>query len=250
MRLKLNTSKTELIWFDRQPKPHASKTVDMNIHIDANCVLHPADVVRHLGVLLDSQLSMNNHIIATTSACYFHLRRIRQVKRSLNEHCLRILVQALVISRLDYCNSILTDLPDSTLQPLTKVLHAAARLVNDIGYRDHLTPATKELHWLPIRARISFKINLLMFNIYSGSSPLYMASLVSPCATSISRRSLRSATKGDFITPRSNLQFGNRSFSLAGPAEWNRLPEIVRHSTSSAQFKSRLKSHVFSLYYD
>jgi len=206
--------------------------------------------VRDLGVLLDSKLTMNNHVVATARACYFHLRRIRQVKRSLNEQCLRILVQALVISRLDYCDSILTDLPDSTLQPLTRVLHTAARLVKDLQPRDHITSALKQLHWLPIRARISFKINLLMYNIYSGSSPLYMSALVSPCASSSSRRSLRSASKGDYVIPRSNLQVGNRSFSLAGPAEWNRLPEIVRHSSTSSQFKSRLKSHLFSLFYD
>jgi len=72
-----------------------------------------------------------------------------------------MVVQALIISRLDYCNSVLTGLPDANLQPLTKVLHTADQLVKDLRPRDHTTQPLKHLHWLPIRARISFKINLL-----------------------------------------------------------------------------------------
>ena len=77
------------------------------------------DVVRDLGVLLDNTLSMTNHISSVTKSCFFHLRRIRQIKRCLNEKCPRTLVQALVISRLDYCNSILINLPDTTLHLYT-----------------------------------------------------------------------------------------------------------------------------------
>jgi len=73
-----------------------------------------------------------------------------------------MMVQALIISRLDYCNSVLTGLPDSTLQPLTKVLHTAARLVKYLRPYDHITQPLKLLHWLPIHARISFKVNALM----------------------------------------------------------------------------------------
>jgi len=84
----------------------------------------------------------------------------------------------IIISCLNYGNSVLTGLPVSTLQPLTKVLYTAARLVKDLCPRDHITQPLIQLHWLEIGARISFKINLLRFNIYSGSSPVYMSSLV------------------------------------------------------------------------
>src|SRR6218665_686612 len=119
---------------------------------------------------------------------FFHVRRIRQVRRCLSETCRRILVQALVISRLDYCNSVLSGLPSSTLQPLSSVLHtAAARLIKDLSPRDHITPTLKQLHWLPIDARIAFKITLLMYHIHSGTSPSYMSSMVTPCSASRSR---------------------------------------------------------------
>ena len=249
MRLKLNATKTELIWFDRKSADDNDKSSKI-LKIQADCSVLPSDVVRDLGVLLDSQLTMTNHIASVAKACYFHLRRIRQVRRCLNEQCLRVLVQALVISRIDYCNSVLAGLPSSTLQPLVAVLNTAARLIKDLGPRDHITPSLRQLHWLPIPARITFKICLLMYNVYTGSCPSYMSSLVTPCESLLSRRCLRSASKGDFVCARSQLKFGNRALSVAGPVEWNKLPESLRHSTSVSHFKSKLKAHLFRLYYD
>ena len=163
--------------------------------------------------------------------------------------CLRILIQALVISRLDYCNSVLSGLPSSTLQPLSSVLHTAARLIKDLGPRDHITPTLQQLHWLPIRARIAFKICLLMYHIHSGTSPSYMASMVTPCSL-FNTRGLRSSTRGDFTVLRTNRKFGNRAFSTSGPLEWNRLPASVRQCISVAQFKTKLKTYLFNLHYD
>ena len=202
-----------------------------------------------LGVFLDNTLSMTNHISTVTKSCFFHLRRIRQIKRCLNEKCLRTLVQALVISRLDYCNSILINLPDTTLHPYTTILHSAARLVKSLKPRDHITPALRQLHWLPIKARISFKICVLMFNIHSGSCPRYMSSLVTPCTTVESRSSLRSSAKGDYVTQRTSSSFGRRAFAVAGPSEWNNLPVSIRHAPSIGSFKTKLKTHLFQIYY-
>jgi len=237
----------QLIWFDRRSRVVDNATKHLNL--DPQCSIPPSDVVRGLGVLLDCKLNMTQHVSSTARICFFHLRRIRQVRRCLNETCRRILVQALVISRLDYCNSVLSGLPSSTLQPLSSVLHTAARLIKDLSPRDHITPTLKQLHWLPIHARIAFKISLLMYHIHSGTSPSYMSSMVTPCSASRSR-GLRSSTRGDFAVIRTNLKFGNRAFSVAGPREWNSLPVSVRQCTSVAQFKSKLKTHLFSLYYD
>src|SRR6218665_1793949 len=109
-------------------------------------------------------------------------------------------------------------LPSSTLQPLSSVLHTAARLIKDLSPRDHITSTLKQLHWLPIHARISFKISLPMYHIHSRNSPSYMPSMVTPCSASRSR-GLRSSTRGDFAIIRTNLKFGNLAFPVAGPIE-------------------------------
>src|SRR6218665_1534216 len=135
----IHPSQTELIWFNRILAP-ATDIHHTVLNLGPDCSIKPSDVVRDLGVLLDNTLSLKFQIASITKSCFFHLRRIRQVKKSLNENCLRTLVQALVISRLDYCNSVLYGLPASTLQPLTTVLHCAAKLIKNLSPRDHVTP--------------------------------------------------------------------------------------------------------------
>jgi len=249
MRLKLNASKTELIWFYHHPPPN-SDLLHTLLNLGPDCSIKPADVVRDLGVLLDNSLSMKSQISSISKSCFFHLRRIRQVKKSLNERCLRTLVQAFVISRIDYCNSVLYGLPASTLKPLTTVLHYAAKLIKNLAPRDHVTPTLRELHWLPIQARINFKICMLMYRVHTNSSPSYVSSLVTPCSSVQSRRGLRSSSQADFVVIRSVRKFGNRAFALAGPAEWNKLPDFIRRSSTFSVFKKNLKTHLFKIYYD
>jgi len=170
---------------------------------------------------------------------------------TFKETCRRILVQALVISRLDYCNCGGWSQTRRVWlhPPLSSLLHTAARLIKELSPRDHITPMLRQLHWLPIHARIAFKISLFMYHIYSGTSPSYMSSTVTPCSASRSR-GLQSSARGGFCCNSHNLKFGNRVFLVAGPREWNSLPVSVRQCTSVAQFKSKLKTHLFSLYYD
>ena len=89
------------------------------------------------------------------------------------------LVSALVLSRLYYCNAVLTGLPASTLAPLQWVglLHAAARVVMDLRPRVHVSSALRELHWLPIKQRIEFKLCLLVHKSLIGHSPAYISNL-------------------------------------------------------------------------
>src|SRR6218665_211814 len=148
------------------------------------------------------------------------------------DYCLRTLIQALVFSRLDYCNSVLCGLPASTFQPLTTVLRCAAKLIKNLSPRDHVTPILHELHWLLIPARINFKICLVMYRVLTNSSPSYASSLVTSCSSLQSRRFLRSSSRADFVVTRSIREFGNRAFALAGPAKWNKLPVFVRKSSS------------------
>jgi len=108
-------------------------------------------VVRDLGVLLDSELTMKQHISKVTSICYYHLRRLRQIRNYVSREIVIQLVMSLVISGMNYCNSVLVGLPASTLAPLQRVQNAAARLILGLSRRSHITPALQQLHWLPIK---------------------------------------------------------------------------------------------------
>jgi len=136
--------------------------------------------VRDLGVYLDAELSIKQHINKTTAVCYYHLRRLRQIRRRAGSEVTVRLVQASIISRLDYCNSVLAALPESTIQPLEHVQNAAARLIFGLRTSDHITASLIQLQWLPIRWRIQYKLCLLMHSIHSGRSPVYLADMVEP----------------------------------------------------------------------
>jgi len=97
--------------------------------------------VRNLRVLIDAELSMCDHVSRLAQTCFFHLRRLRSVRHQLGQDVTGRLVCALVLSRLDYCNAVLDDLPASTLAPLQRVLRVAARVVPDLKPRERTTLA-------------------------------------------------------------------------------------------------------------
>jgi len=89
---------------------------------------------------------MKHHVNRVTSNCFFQLRHLCQIRRVAGTDVTKRLVSAVVLSRLDYCNAALAGLPQTTLRLLQRTLNAAARLVANLGSRDHITPAMKELH--------------------------------------------------------------------------------------------------------
>jgi len=113
---------------------------------------------------------------------FYHLCRIRAVRRQLGRDVTARLVTALVLSRLVYCNAVLASLPASTLAPLQRVLHAAARNVLDLKPRDHVTPALQELHWLPVAERIQYKLCLLVHKSFLGHTLEYISDLLTSVA--------------------------------------------------------------------
>src|SRR6218665_1264713 len=217
MRLKLNATKTEFIWFDRRSRLDDDKKTK-NLNLDPQCTIPPSDVICDLGVLLDRRLNMTQHVSSTARTCFFHLRRIRQERRCLDETCRSILVQALVISRLFYYNSVLSGLPSSTLEPLSSVLHCFSSNKRSQSQRPHHTytettalashPCPYCIRNLPPHVSHPFW-NLSIIHVIHGYAI---------CSASRSR-GLRSTTRGNFAVIRMNLKFGNRAFSVAGPRE-------------------------------
>jgi len=140
--------------------------------------------------------------IAKTTHNFFHLRRLRQVRRLLGRQVAAQLVSAFVISRLDYGNTTLSGLPQSTLAPLPRVLNAAARLVCDLRPREHVTSALIDLHWLPVAARIEFKICVLAYQSLNSTAPAYISDMLQPVSSLQRQTNLRSATNSELFVPR------------------------------------------------
>ena len=103
-----------------------------------------------------------------------------RVLQRMSTEAAKSAVNALVTSRLDYCNSLLHDISLSQTARLQRVQNNAARLITRTSIHDHVTPVLKELHWLPAESRIAFKMLVMPFKCINGLPPSYLAELVQP----------------------------------------------------------------------
>uniref|UniRef100_A0A9J8BRN4 Reverse transcriptase domain-containing protein n=1 Tax=Cyprinus carpio carpio TaxID=630221 RepID=A0A9J8BRN4_CYPCA len=237
--LLLNSDKTEILLIG--PENITQNLVDYNLQLDGCTVT--SSTVKNLGVILDSNLSFENHISHVTKTAFFHLRNIAKLRNMSPVPDAEKLVHAFMTSRLDYCNALLGGCPASSINKLQVVQNAAARVLTRSRKYDHITPILQSLHWLPINFRISYKILLLTYKALNGLAPAYLTSLLPRYNPS---RSLRSQNSGLLIVPRiAKSTKGGRAFSHLAPKLWNSLPDNVRGSDTLPLFKSRLKTHLF-----
>jgi hypothetical protein len=243
-RLQLNTSKTEIIWFASSRRQHQLPPSSVKIGAD---YIVPAITVRDLGIHLDSDVTMRTHVSKTLASCYSALRRLRTIRRSVPTKTFQQLVASLVLTRLDYGNATLVGLPACQIQKLQAVMNSAARLIFNVRKRDHITPLLKELNWLKVPERISYKLAVLTFQCLHGSAPLYLSESLRRVCDEPSRRRLRSSSTPALLVPSTRTLAGERAFPIAAARVWNSLPSDVTSSTSLSVFRRRLKSYLFSL---
>ncbi len=198
------------------------------------------------GKYIYNQLTFKEHIAKTARSCRFALHNIRKIRPFLTEHAPQLLVQALVISRLDYYNALLAGLPSNTIKPLQMIQNAATRLVFNEPKRAHFTPLFVSLHWLPVAARIQFKTLMLAYRTTAGPAPTDLYSLL---RIYIPSRSLRSASERRLVVPSQRVSKSlSRTFSFTVPGWWNDLPTPLRNTGSLSTFKQQLKTHLFQHY--
>lgn len=200
--------------------------------------------VRNLGISFDRNLDSSCHVINLIRVLNCELRRLRHIRRYLSTDACKTVVCSTILSRIDYCNSILYNCPTYLLDKLQRIQNNAARLIVRIPKYDHISCHLSDLHWLRIRQRICFKICVTVYKILQGSCPSYLSDLVS---VYVPRRSLRSSDDDRILESRNyRTRFGRRSFSYAAPVLWNSLPRDVRNSASLHSFKKSLKTHFIS----
>jgi hypothetical protein len=239
-RLVVNPSKTEYLLVGQ--KQQRDKLVSKSV-IFRNNVLTPTSTVRNLGVMFDENLTLTKHISSISSSSYHVIRQIRQVRSSLDHNSCVMLCNALVSSKLDFCNSLFYGLPQSSISRLQLIQNSLARVVcPSVRRRDHITPTLRRLHWLPVNTRIQYKIALITYKTLHNHSPSYLDSLLTPHTPS---RSLRSSDKLLLAVPFLKSSFGRRSFSFAAPTIWNALPFSLRSAPTVESFRSALKTHLF-----
>jgi len=144
---------------------------------------------------------MRDHVLRICRTSFYQLRLLRVIRGSISTETCTALVHAFVSSRLDYCNSLFAGLSDDLINKLQSVLRSAARLVLRKRKFDHITDDLRDqLHWLPIRQRIQYKLGLLVYKCLCGNAPSYLADMISTVDEGSKR--LRSAAHRNLAVPR------------------------------------------------
>jgi hypothetical protein len=237
-KLKLNKNKTEFLIL-------VSSYYERFINVDSldfgEDEVARVSSAKNLGVVMDTTLSLEQQINSVRSNCFYYLNWIKNVRPFLTQNAAKILVHSLVISRIDYCNSLYINLPKFLIKKLQGVMNYAARIVTRCPRDASISAACKSLHWLPVEQRIIFKVAVLVYKCLDNSAPSYLTELLTPKVGGITR----SSKDNLLVVPRSNLKYGERAFRVAGPSVWNGLPKSLRHITSLIVFKKELKTHLF-----
>ena len=145
--LKLNEEKTEFIIFGTHPK--LKKIQNITIRIGSTNII-PVDHVRNLGFIMDMFCKNNRHINHLSSSLYQQLRNIWNIRGKLDFDAAKIVFQALILCKLDYCNSLLVGTPECHLSQLQHVQNMACRVVCNLRKFDHVSPSMYSLHWLKV----------------------------------------------------------------------------------------------------
>ena len=164
-----------------------------------------------------------------TRSCNCHARAIRHVRHLLTLDLAQTLACSVILSRIDYCHSVLYGAPSSTTQKYQWVQRNAARIVLQAPRRSDVNSLLQKLHWLPVEQRINYKLAVLTFKTQQTSSPQYLSQHISlrTCA-----RNTRSLSVPLLCVPFRRTSFARRSFSTTAPLTWNSLPRTVLNCDS------------------
>ena len=205
--------------------------------------------VKNLGFTLDCHLTMNAHVSNIARTCYFELRRLASIRRFLTNTATATPVSAFVLSRIDYCNSLLFGSTHDVTSHLQRIQNYAARVILRLPKSSSITIHLRSLHWLPVKVRSTYKIACLCYHCHSSTAPSYVADNLhkKPLHTRSSSYSMPLLN-----TPaHSEATLCDRSFSFASSSVWNSIPNDVRCAPSLSSFKYCLKTYLFhSVYKD
>ena len=234
----LNSDKTEFLLFNacHCPRPLLSITVGRDVK-------HASHASKNIGVWFDEFLSMDKQVKAVCKSAFFNLCNIAKVRKYLSfTHC-KILIHAFIRSKLDCCNSLLSGLRQDHINKLQLVQNSAAHILTGTRKHEHISPILRSLHWLPILARIDFKLLLLTFKFTEFLALPYMEELLVRYRPT---RALRSADKGLLVQTKYNLKtYGYRAFSHAAPKIWNSMQVSLCTCCELGALKSTIKTFLF-----
>ena len=247
-KLKMNEEKTECMLFGTRKslkKYEEFKQIKIGM-----TMIKITKKVKDLGVHIDNELKMGDQINNIVRTCNYHIRNIAFIRKYLDQDSLRTVISNHILSRLDYCNMLYYGLSKTLQKKLQRVQNSAARLITRTRERERITPALIELHWLPIKARMEYKIIVLTYKAINYDEPKYLRQMLSR-NESVTNQATRLANEVNRLyEPRTNTKYGERAFKFCAPRLYNKVPTEIWNLPNIVMFKKKLKTFLFGKCYD
>ena len=195
-----------------------------------------------------TSLTMGKQVATVCSKVSRNIALIRKNRKYLSIESSQKLASGLVMGLLDYGNALYYRLPNKEVTKLQRFQNYAMKTISGKNKYDNSTLARHQLHWLPVKERIKFKLLTLLYKCLNDQAPLYLQKLLKyqeldKETTSSGKRLLK--------IPKSKCKtFLDGSFAIAGTKLWNKLPAAIKNATTFKEFKKMLKAHLFKQAYD
>ena len=239
-RLKMNDEKTEFIVFGSRQSLAKCNVSEIVV---GDCLVSRSSVVTLLGVEIDENLNFKQHITSKARTAALSMFNLKKLRRHLDRrNCLKI-ANALIFSHMDYANSVFINLPKVTMHPFQRIQNMTAKVILGVSKFSSTTEALKELHFLPVSVRCEYKLLVLVFKCLHNLAPNYLIDLIR--VKDYSYKTKRSQSVLLKVPLSRNKCFADRSFSVAGPSCWEKLPSDIRSIESLGIFKKKLKTFLF-----
>ena len=242
-RLKLNDKKTEFIIFGTSTGLKKVATTTIRVGQEA---ISACDKVRNIGAMFDSEMKMDTQVNTMCKSAWFHLYTIGKIRSYLSDDQTKSVVHAYVTPKLDGNNALLVGpRRDYLIDKLQLVQNAAAKIITKSKKFDLVTPLLRQLHWLPISKRITFKVLLLVYKSLNDMGPIYLRDLL--IYYKPKREGLRHDPLSLEVPGTELVTYGDRTFRIVAAKAWNQLSKNIRTAKTVDRFKADLKTHLFVL---
>ena len=211
-------------------------------HISINNASIPlCTSVKNLGIMMNSNLTWSDHINSIVKKAFYALHFLNRLRDLLPERIKKTLTQTLVLSHVDYCDSLISGLTMKQNQKLQRIQNACVRYVYNIRRSEHLTAYFKKLKWLKIKERRELHQLTLLHKIIKTGEPSYLASTFRPTHPS-HMHNTRSRNNLTLTIPKHRTSSYSNSFLVSAIRSWNKLPTHLRNCSSVSSFKKGVQN--------
>ena len=241
-KLVLNIAKTKAIVFGSR------YMLSSNPQLNLTLAGQPVEQVKEtklLGMVLDSGLKWTKQIDSIIIKMGRSIAVTRKCTKYLTPTVLKEVIQALVLSNLEYCPVIWSSAAKTQIQKLQIAQNKAARLALHCSKRTHIVDMHRDLSWLSVEKRLQSRVITFFRNVQVDKKPQYFYDQITYTKEKHEHMT-RQATSGHLLAPKPRTNLLKSSVTYRAIMEWNSLPGYFAEIKSKTTFKKKLKYHLLA----